>query len=153
MKLTIIKTIGEPKTIACKGDTKLTIQRCAGTLDGKEFAEMLVKAFNGDAARILPGKPIPVKPDEYRRDGDPPSYMVVPEHKGRPSRVSSSSGLNPAQFCLQQRATLAVAALTQAVEMVKGTDKKAIPLANDMFDWLRAKSLIELEENKVKGDI
>jgi hypothetical protein len=159
MRLKIEKVLADPvaRDIRREGQEplKLTTARVAGTVDGERHGEMLVKAWNGDETLIVAGAELYAKADEKRREGDPPSFVVGPikaAGSGRGgARGGGGGGLSAGQFCLQQRGMLAVAALAQAVEMVKGTDKKAIPLADEMFKWLREKSLIEVEENAAKG--
>lgn len=153
MKAKITMMMGPAEVHEFKeGSGRITVQKCSGTVDGVEYGEMLLKAFNGDAARMVANTELTVKPDDRRRDGDPPSFVLVSKRPSGGARMASGGGgLTPGQFCLQQRGMLAVAALTQAVEMVKGTDEKALPLADKMFDWLRNKSQIEIEETHVKG--
>ena len=126
-----------------------------GTLDGKPVAGVTVKAWNGDAKRLAAGSAVEVKLDEKARDGET-AYVVLPERKpggakGGYAGGAVRGGLTPMQFLLDQRAQMAIAALEQAVEMTKGTDQKALPLADKMFEWLRTKSLIGLEEEAGKG--
>lgn len=120
-----------------------------GKLDGKAVAGATVKAWNGDAKRIVVGAELDVEPDERSTSGN--SYVVSKRKALGNDSGGGYRGMDKMQFLLDQNAKLAIAALAGAVEMVKGTPDKVIPLATQMHTWLREKSMIVVQEEAAKG--
>ena len=142
----------------CRGGNgkKLYIIRC--TVDGA--GEVQLKAFDQVMAdKVTAGAVLDVSKDERAQENDPPSFlMTAPRKNGYGQRHSGAApAMDKMQFLMDQRAKLAMCALTQAREhagahlTASGHEEKIIPLADKMLKWLQEKSLLDMEEQKVKA--
>lgn len=153
MKIAVVDIVEKPHEYAfTRGNGSLWIVRCTVRVDGGVLQPAAVKLFDrNDVDKVRSGADLSVIQDPRRREGEPETYLLEKSRENGGRGRFSGGGvrrMDSMQFLLDQRGKMAIAALEQAVEMRKGTAEKVIPLADEMFAWLRDKSMIGVEEQK-----